>query len=376
MTIRSFQFDSALAREFIAFGYSLYRQDARRIPPFRREIARQLSPDFFFYAKQGNDHRHFLAYRDGRVVGRVSAMVNAEMKDDDQTPAGLVGFYECVEDDGVTAALLDAARDWLRTEHGIRRIRGPMNFDFWHGYRFLTRGFDRAPFHREPDNKPYYPEQFERYGFVPRRAWDSIEIKGRETLEALIAPWKKRPEILVGRGYRFVPATQLNLKKEMRTLTELIFRSFGDFPEFTPIPFEELEKLLGGLGHALASPMSGFVCDETGRAVSFGVIFHDLAEAVRSMNGRINPVSAAKFLRRRRRSRRLIFFAAGSLPEEEARGTGVGRAGLYALVDLALRHGYEDIIFAQMARDNNIHAFFRRLNIEPQREYVLYELKP
>ena len=94
------------------------------------------------------------------------------------------------------------------------------------------------------------------------------------------------------------------------------------------------------------------------------------------MNGRINPVSAAKFLRRRRRSRRLIFFAAGSLPEEEARGTGVGRAGLYALVDLALRHGYEDIIFAQMARDNNIHAFFRRLNIEPQREYVLYELKP
>ena len=242
MTVRSFQFDSALTRKFIEFGYSLYRRDARRIPPFRRDIARQLSPDFFFYAKQGNDHRHFLAYRDGRVAGRVSAMVNAEIKDDDQTPVGLVGFYECVEDDAIAAALLDAARDWLRAEHRLRRVRGPMNFDFWHGYRFLTRGFDRAPFHGEPDNKPYYPEQFARYGFVPRRAWDSIEINGRETLEALIAPWKKRHEILIGRGYRFVPATQVNLKKEMRTLAELIFRSFGDFPGNHPDPVRGATK--------------------------------------------------------------------------------------------------------------------------------------
>ncbi|MHB8054724.1 MAG: hypothetical protein ACYDH3_05710 [Candidatus Aminicenantales bacterium] len=374
MTIRSFRFDAALAREFIEFGYAHYRHDARTIPPFRREMARRLSPDFFFYRNAGNDHRHFLALQDGRVVGRVSAMVNAGIKDDDQTPVGLVGFYECINDDAVAAALLDAARDWLRAEHGLRRIRGPMNFDFWHGYRFLTKGFDLEPFHGEPDNKPFYPEQFARYGFAPLRIWDSIEIKGREKLEVLIAPWKKRQEILLERGYRFVPATKINLKKEMRTLTDLIFRSFGDFPDFTPIPFAEFETLLSGLDYALASPVSGFVYDETGRAVSFGVIFYDLAEAIRAMNGRINPVSAAKFFRRRRMSRRLIFFAAGSLPEEEARGSGVGRAGLHSMVNAALRHGYEDILFAQMARDNSIHAFFRRVNIEPQREYVLYEL--
>jgi len=373
MSILSFQFDPSLTREFIDLGYSLYRNDIRRVPPFRREIARQLSPGFYFYRKAGNDHRRFLAYRSGRVAGRVAAMVNADITDAERAPVGLVGFYECVEDDGVAAELLDAAREWLRTEHGVKRVRGPMNFDFWHGYRFLTKGFDRTPFYGEPDNKPYYPGQFERYGFAPLRYWNSIEVRGREKLEALIAPWEKRHEILEGRGYRFVPATRLNLRKMMPTLVDLINKSFGDFPDFTALPGAEFKALLSGLRYALAAPVSGFVYDEKGRAVSYGVIFYDLAEAVRPMNGRLNPLTAAGFLRRRRRARRLNFFAAGSLPEEEARGTGVGRAGLHAMVAWALDRDYDDIVFAQMSRDYPIQAFFRRLEIEPQREYVFYE---
>lgn len=92
MPLTSFRFDPSLTREFIDFGYSLYRRDARWIPPFRRTIARQFSPDYFFYKKAGNDHKHFLAYHGRRVVGRVSAMVNAVLKDGDGTAVGLIGF--------------------------------------------------------------------------------------------------------------------------------------------------------------------------------------------------------------------------------------------------------------------------------------------
>ena len=373
MSLRSFQFDPSLTREFIAFGRSLHAGGARRVPPFRREIIRQLSPDFYFYQRAGNDHRRFLAYRAGRVAGRIAAMVNAEIRDGDRLPVGLVGFYECVDDDGVAAELLAAAREWLRTEHGVRRIRGPMNFDFWHGYRFLTKGFDREPYYGEPDNPAYYPEQFELGGFAPLRAWNSIEINGREKLEALIAPWRKRHELLLERGYRFVPATRLDLRKEWPALHGLIDRSFDGFPDYTPIPFTEFKALLSGVGFALAADVSGFVYDQAGRAVSFGVIFRDLAGAVRAMNGRITPLGALRFLSRLRKRRRFNFFAAGSLPEEEARGTGVGRAGFFAMIDESLRRGYTEFIFAQMPKDQPIQAFFRRLKIEPQREYTLYE---
>jgi hypothetical protein len=53
---------------------------------------------------------------------------------------------------------------------------------------------------------------------------------------------------------------------------------------------------------------------------------------------------------------------------------GFSKAGLFHVVDQALQHGYEDIIFALMASDNRVQGLFRRAGLEPQREYVLYEL--
>ena len=96
MHLNSFRFDASLVREFIEFGRALYRDDARWIPPFRRTVARQLSPDYPFYNRAGNDHRHFLAYEGSQVVGRVSAMVNAAIRDEDGTAVGLIGFFESV----------------------------------------------------------------------------------------------------------------------------------------------------------------------------------------------------------------------------------------------------------------------------------------
>ena len=374
MSMTSFQFDPSLTREFIDFGYSLYRDDRRRIPPIRRSVARQFSPDYPFYNKQGNGHKHFLAYQGRRVVGRVSAMVNAALRDHDGTAVGLIGFYECREDEAAAAALLDAARNWLREEHGLRRIWGPMNFDTWHGYRFLTKGFDRAPFYGEPDNKSYYPDQFERYGFVRRRTWNSIEISGRPQLESLIARGKERHAFLVDRGYRFVPAGTLDRRADLRKLHALISRSFDGFLGFTPIAFEEFERLFGRLRYALARPMSMFIYDEADRLVAFAVTFYELSEAIRAMKGREHPLSLAKFLFYRRRVRRLNFFAAGAVPEERAKGTEIGKAGLFYVVDQALRHGCQDIIFALMAKENRVQGLFRHAGQDAQREYALYEL--
>jgi len=374
MAMTSFRFDSSLTRDFIDFGYSLYRNDARWIPPFRRAVAGQLSPDYFIHQKPGNDHRNFLAYQGRRVVGRVSAMANAALKDIDGTAVGLVGFFECAEDPAVAADLLDKASDWLRSEHGLRRIWGPMNFDIWHGYRFLTKGFGEEPFFGEPDNKPYYPDYFERYGFTRRRTWESLEIRGRAALESLIIRGKERHTLLVERGYRFVPAESRDNRADLKKLYELMSRSFSGFLGFTPLALEEFEKLSGRLKYALAKPMSVFVYDEAGGLVAFTLTFYELSAAVRAMKGREHPLSLMKFLFRRRQARRLNFYAAGMIPEVQAKGTGLGRAGLYYVVDQALRHGYEDILFSLMAKENRVRGLFRGSDREARREYALYEL--
>lgn len=59
MGIKQFTFDMSLAEAFVRFGYELYRNDKNWIPPLGKELYTQLSPDFPFYSKPGNSHRHF-----------------------------------------------------------------------------------------------------------------------------------------------------------------------------------------------------------------------------------------------------------------------------------------------------------------------------
>jgi len=124
----------------------------------------------------------------------------------------------------------------------------------------------------------------------------------------------------------------------------------------------------------VALPMSFVLHDPSDRPVGFAITYYELSAAVRAMHGRESPLSKAKFLVRRRQTHRLNFFAAGMVRDEQDRGMGFSKAGLFHVVDQALQHGYEDIIFALMASDNRVQGLFRRAGQEPQREYVLYEL--
>ena len=185
MALESFTFDSDLTESFLGFGYDLYRDDLHWIPPPRRELRAQFEPTFSFYGKKGNAHRHFVSARGGRVVGRVSAMMNRDLKIGNGRPTGIFGFFDCIPDYAVAEELLGAASAWL-ADQGAGAILGPMNFDIWHGYRVMTQGFDREPFYGEPYNKAYYPAFLTRFGFTAERRWNSVEVTGRGDLESMI----------------------------------------------------------------------------------------------------------------------------------------------------------------------------------------------
>ena len=111
--------------------------------------------------------------------------------------------------------MIGAATRWLRDRHAVRRILGPINFDVWHGYRFMTRGFAEQRFLGEPYNPPYYPELFERCGFVPRQRWNSYEAPPAAYAEYEQLAREKQP-VLRDLGYRFV--ARLRKDPDLKTL--------------------------------------------------------------------------------------------------------------------------------------------------------------
>lgn len=376
MAITAFTFDRGLAERFIGFCGEIYGGDPRWIPPFRAELRRELSPDFPFYHRPGNDHRHFLATVGGRTVGRVSAMINAEMARGDEGPPGLVGFFECIEDPAVGRDLLDAALGWLRDARGARRVVGPMNFDIWHGYRFMTSGFDREPFLGEPYNKPYYPEYFERAGFGRQRRWHSVEVKGRPAIEALAAPGAKSQDRLRRQGYRFRSFDLRRFGPEMLRLHNLVMASFAGFPDFVPVPAEEFMKLFASSRPALDPRLTLFVDDESGRPAGFAVALLELSDAVRAMDGRTGPLSRLRFMVRRLGCRRVNFYAGGLTPAEMARKSGLGRAGFHHILLRILDLGYEEMLITLIAEGNRSNGLVGPGAGDYGREYTLYEWKP
>ena len=376
MAITSFDFEPSLREAFINLGYDLYRAGRRWIPPLRAELLRQLSPEFPFYSRPGNRCRHFLATAGGKTQGRVAAMVNSAIKDRDGTPVGTVGFFESVEDYEVTRDLLDAATTWLRREGGVARIWGPMNFDIWHGYRFMTAGFGERPFYGEPGNKPYYPAYFRRYGFVDRQHWHTIEVTDRRPLEGLISLGLPRCRELATAGYRFEPLNMADFPGELLKLHQALTLSFHDFLGYTPISTQEFSALYAGLRYAADPRLLVFVYDTGGALAGFAGAFLELADAVRLLGGRDTLLGRLRFLLRRRRTDRITFYIIGVTPAESAKRSGLGRAMNAYVLRQILEAGYETVLFALLAEGSRSHGLLGQHLSLPQRQYTLFELNP
>jgi hypothetical protein len=376
VAIISFDFEPSLKEAFLDIGYDLYRQDRAFIPPLRTDLLRQLSPEFPFYSRPGNLCRHFLATAGGKIRGRVSAMVNFALKDRDGTPVGSVGFFESEEDYGVTQALLNAATSWLRQEGGVKRLWGPINFDIWHGYRFMTAGFGERPFYGEPYNKPYYPEHFRRYGFVDRQHWHTIEVADHRCLEGLVSLGIERYRDLVKVGYRFESLNMADFPGELLNLHTGLTLSFHDFLGFTPLSAPEFSALFAGLRHAVDPRLFVFAYDAAGALAGFAGAFLDLSDAVRLLGGRQTLLGRLRFLLQRRRTYRITFYIIGLTPAELVKRSGLGRALNAHVLSQILEAGYKTVLFALLAEGSRSHGLLNPYVPLPQRQYTLFELNP
>ncbi|MDH3443982.1 MAG: hypothetical protein OEN50_08680 [Deltaproteobacteria bacterium] len=373
MGIHAFTFCPGLTRDFVRFGYELYQGDSRWIPPFEDEQLAQLSPEFCFHQTPGNCHMNFLATTDNRVVGRASAMVNRDLKGRDGQPVGTVGFFECIDDYAVAKDLFDATTQWLGEKQGIRSIWGPMNFDIWHGYRLMTRGFDQRPFYGEPYNKPYYQDFFERYGFTSMHHWNSVEVSGRKTLERLAEPGKTPRDSLPRQGYRFESFDPDRLRQELRKLHSVLSLSFSGFLGYTPISANEFERLYHPVCHATRPGLFLFAYDESNRPCGFAAGLFELSAAVRAMRGKNGLIAKTRFLYRRLQVDRIIFHLIGKTPQESLKRNGLGGALFTSILQAILAQGYETFILTLMSQGNPSRRFLQELAGDDQRQYALYK---
>ena len=149
-------------KRFVEFHYDLYKGNEYDVPTL-------FSDDMTTLDKQKNaafdfcEAEYFLAYRDGKVVGRVAAIINHKANEKWQRKSVRFGWIDFIDNLEVSRALLNAVESYGR-EHGMEEIIGPLGFTDFDPEGMLTEGFEELGTMATIYNYPYYPKHIEQLG--------------------------------------------------------------------------------------------------------------------------------------------------------------------------------------------------------------------
>jgi hypothetical protein len=366
-----FQPADRYAREYLELARRVHRGDPEWIAPFERATRRQLSEKNVFFRTAENRARGFGVLRNGELAGHVLATVNGRMVMD-RARVGALGFVEVERDYDAFSAIVGRAVRWLASENAVARIWAPVNFDIWHGYRLMTRGYGTAAFFGEPRNAPWLPGFFERFGFTPLRRWVTVT-----TAAAIIRERAPRFEeayrSALADGYR-MERLRLRTQSEVATFHELVCRTFSAFLGYTPISLDEFAVIVADYLRFAGTDLASLLRDPDGRQVGFSVAFPDPTASLRDLGGHDDWLHRLRLLIRRRPNRALHYLI-GILPGDDRARRALGSALFYRTLCLILDGGFDPVTFALMSADSPLRFFDTDQFDAAEREYALYEFQ-
>ena len=147
---------------FIRFPWEIYKGDPYWVPPLIKDQLQKFSPDHPF--RSHSEMILFLAYQEGRIVGRIAGIIDHHYVEFHQEKLGFFGFFESIREPEVAETLMTQVRNWLKGR-GMEKMAGPMNPSTNDECGLLIDGFEASPCLMMPYNPGYYPDLIERAGF-------------------------------------------------------------------------------------------------------------------------------------------------------------------------------------------------------------------
>jgi hypothetical protein len=244
------------------------------------------------------DWELFLAERDGRVVGRISAHIDKAYNKYHEDRRGWFGFFDCEDDPEAAAALVAAAEDWLRTR-GMTRMTGPADFTMNDESGIVIEGHDLPPMVRQPWHPPYYQRLLEGADVALEKEVDlfmwELDISDREQmlpiLPELAKDAKEKHNVTIRRMSR------RHLRRDMDVFGEIYNRAWRRNFGFVPYGPEDLDQYANELQIAFNRDWM-MVAEIDGEPIAIAMTFPDLNQAQRKMNGKLLPLGWWHFLRR------------------------------------------------------------------------------
>jgi hypothetical protein len=289
-------------KRFVDLPFRLYANDPNWVPPLKGEALGLITPaknGWFSHAKA----QLFLAERDGKVVGRVSAHIDTlalAMNPSKGFGPGCGQFGLLDAEDATTAqALINAAEGWLRNQ-GMNRVLGPISMSVWEEPGLLVEGFDHPPTIMMGHAKPEYRGWIEAAGYTKVKELLTYELDITKDfpplLQRIIASGEKNPRI------RIRNVDKNKFEEEADIILTILNDAWSDNWGFVPLTAPEIKDVGVKLKPIVFNDLIR-IAELDGKPVAFMITLPDLNEAIMPLRGNLFPFGWAKLLLWLRRPR-------------------------------------------------------------------------
>ena len=274
-------------KKFVEFQIKLYEGNPYFIPPLvSDEIATldsKVNPAF--------DHcesASFMAYRDGKPVGRIAAMINKQVNEKENSRQARFGFVDFIDDAEVSKALFDTAEQWAK-EKGMDNIVGPLGFTDLDNEGMLINGFEELGTMATIYNYPYYPEHIERLGYEKEVDWHEFLI---EIPEQIPDKHKRIAEIVKKKfNLRVVKFTSRKALKEQygQALFELINEAYDNLYGYSRLTKRQIDYYIKIYLGMLNLDLVTLIVDGDDQLVGVGISIQSMSRALQKSKGKMFP---------------------------------------------------------------------------------------
>ena len=282
-------------KEFVNFGVNFYKGNKYFVPPLPTDDINTLSPDknpaFEFCESE-----YFMAYRDGKPVGRIAAIINHKVNKKDNKKELRFGFIEFIDDIEVTKALFDAAIAWGK-QKGMTSILGPLGFTDMDHEGALVEGFDELSTMATIYNYPYYPEHFEKLGFEKKADWVEFQM----TVPDAIPEKHVRISEIVKKKYGLHTVRYNNRKKLVaeigKPLFHLINEAYNDLFGYSPLSDKQIDHYIKNYLPIIRFDHLSIIKDAEDNLVGVGIAVPSMSRALQKSHGKFFPFGWYHLLR-------------------------------------------------------------------------------
>lgn len=274
-------------RKFTQFQIDLYKGNFYYVPPLISDDVNTLDPNHnpaFDFCESA----YFMAYSDGKPVGRIAAIINRQVNEKEGKKEARFGFVDFIDDPAVSAALFAAAEAWGRAK-GMDSIVGPLGFTDLDHEGMLTEGFEELSTMATIYNYPYYPKHLEGLGYRQANEWLEFVM---DVPDAIPDKYNRIADIVKRKfGLRVLKYTsRKKIKREYgQALFELINEAYDNLYGYSRLTPRQINYYIDQYLGLLNLDLVTLVVDKEDRLVGVGISMQSMSRALQKSRGRLFP---------------------------------------------------------------------------------------